>query len=170
MTHDAEYLLMCLLEICISSLEEYIEPCPFSHIVFVFCCQTVSVLSERRFLSRYMIHKYSVYCLFILLIVFFDAHIFFNLLSFNWKIIALQYCIDFCYTSTWISLRHTYIYSLWALPPTPSHASRLSQSTGLSSLSHTGNSHRLSVLQMIVYMFPSYSLHSSHLLLSPPCP
>ena len=47
-------------------------------------------------------------------------------------------------------------------PPTPSHPSRLSQSTGLSSLSHTANSHWQSILHMVMYMFPCYSLHSSH--------
>ena len=52
-------------------------------------------------------------------------------------------------------------------PPTPSHLSRLSQSTGLSSLSHTANSHWLCVLHMVQYMFPCYCLHSAHPLL--PC-
>ena len=46
-------------------------------------------------------------------------------------------------------------------PPTSSHPSRLSQSPSLSSLSHAANSHWLSVLHMVVYMFPCYSLHSS---------
>ena len=37
---------------------------------------------------------------------------FFNLESIlNWRIIGLQYCVDFCHISTWIS--HRYIY-LWA--------------------------------------------------------
>ena len=45
--------------------------------------------------------------------------------------------------------------------PTLSQPSRLSQSPSLSSLSHAANSHRLSVLHMVVYMFPCYSLHSS---------
>ena len=37
-------------------------------------------------------------------------------------------------------------------PPTPSHPSRLLQSPHLSSLSHTANSHWLSILHTIVYM------------------
>ena len=49
--------------------------------------------------------------------------------------------------------------------PSSSHPSRLSQSPCLSSLSHTANSPRLSILHMVVYMFPSFSLHSSHSLL-----
>ena len=40
-------------------------------------------------------------------------------LFFNWGIIALQYCIHFCHTSTWISHRYMYIPSLLNLPPTP---------------------------------------------------
>ena len=55
-------------------------------------------------------------------------------------------------------------------PPTPSHPSRLSQSTGLSSLHHTANSNQLSVLHMVMYMFQCYSLNSSHVLPSPLCP
>ena len=37
---------------------------------------------------------------------------FFNLFIFNWRIIALQYCIGSCHTSTWISQRYTYVPSL----------------------------------------------------------
>ena len=51
-------------------------------------------------------------------------------------------------------------------PPTPSHPARLLQSSGLRSLSHTAGSHWLSILHMVVYMLPCYSLHSSH----PPSP
>ena len=55
--------------------------------------------------------------------------------------------------------------------PTPSHSSRLSQSPGLSSLSHTANSHWLSILHMVIYMFPCYFLYLSHsLLLQSPSP
>ena len=47
----------------------------------------------------------------------------------------------------------------------PSHPSRLSQNTDLSSLSHTANPTGLSILHMVVCMFPCYSLPSSHPLL-----
>ena len=47
-------------------------------------------------------------------------------LIFNGKIIALQYCVGFCHTATWISHRYTYVPSLLNLPPT-SHPSRLLQ-------------------------------------------
>ena len=55
-------------------------------------------------------------------------------------------------------------------PPTPSHSSGLSQSTYLSSLSQTANSHWLSILHMVMYMSPCYSLHSSDPLLPSLCP
>ena len=35
-----------------------------------------------------------------------------NLFIFNWRIIALQYYVDFCHTSTWIGHRYTYVPSL----------------------------------------------------------
>ena len=68
---------------------------------------------------------------------------------FNWRIIALQYCVVFCHTSAWIS--HSYVppSSTSLPPPTPSYTSRLSQSTSLSSLSHTANSHWLSILHSL---------------------
>ena len=91
---------------------------------------------------------------------------------FNWPIIALHYCVGFCLMPTWISLKHTYVPSLLNLPPTsrPSHPSRLLQSPGMSSLSHRANSHWLSISHAVVYMFPCYSLRSSHPLLTPPPP
>ena len=49
-----------------------------------------------------------------------------------------------------------------SLPPSiPSHLSMLSQSTGLKSLSHTANSHWLSILHMVVYTFLCYSLQKT---------
>ena len=44
---------------------------------------------------------------------------FFNYFIFNWRIFALQYCIDFCHTTTWISHRYAYVSSLLNLPPSP---------------------------------------------------
>ena len=37
---------------------------------------------------------------------------------FDWRIITLYYFDGFCYTSTWINHRYTYVPSLYNLPPT----------------------------------------------------
>ena len=42
----------------------------------------------------------------------------FNLVISNWRIIALWYCVGFYQTSTWISHRYTYVFSLLNLRPT----------------------------------------------------
>ena len=40
------------------------------------------------------------------------------LINFNWKIITLQYCDDFCHTSTWISHWYTFFPLSWtSFPP-----------------------------------------------------
>ena len=48
----------------------------------------------------------------------FGSFPFLNVFTFNWRIIALQYCAGFCHTSTCISHRYTYVPSLLSLPPT----------------------------------------------------
>ena len=55
-------------------------------------------------------------------IVFFSIYNTFSCLKFilfNWRIIALQCCVAFCHTSTWISQRYTQVPSLLNLLPTP---------------------------------------------------
>ena len=71
------------------------------------------------------------------------------------------------YTQTHI---HTHTYPLPLEPPShvPPHPLRSSQSTGLSSLLHTANSHWLSTY--LVYEFQCSSLKSSYPLLFPLCP
>ena len=70
-----------------------------------------------------------------------------NVFYFIWRITALQYCVGFCHTSTWISHRYIYVPSLVNLPPTfhPSHISRSLQSPSLSYLRHTASPHWLSI-------------------------
>ena len=86
-------------------------------------------------------------------------------LNANTRMIALQCCVDFCHTSAWVSHRFTHVPSL--LPPaTPSHPSRLSQNTGLNSLCHTANSHRLSISPVVMYV----SILLSQLALPSPSP
>ena len=54
--------------------------------------------------------------IFILCLIFPVAFFFFS-----WRIIALQYCVGFCHTSTWISHRYTHISPpSWTAPcPSP---------------------------------------------------
>ena len=73
MISGIEHLSMCLLAICMSSLEK----CLFR--------------SSVQFLKKFV--------------------------YFYWRIIALQYFVVFCQTSTWISYRCTYIPSLLNFPP-----------------------------------------------------
>ena len=67
---------------------------------------------------------------------------------------------------------YVYMYSLPLGSPAhpPSHPSRSSQSTRMSSLYCTATSHQLSVLNMVMHIFQCYSLSSSHLLLPPAVP
>ena len=54
--------------------------------------------------------------------------------------------------------------------PTPFHPSRLSQGPSLSSLRHTANSSWLSILLMLVYVFPCSSVYPTHSFPHPLCP
>ena len=54
-----------------------------------------------------------------LFLFFFFITYFSNFIIFNWRIITLQYCDDFCHTSVWISHSHTHVPSLLNLPPHP---------------------------------------------------
>ena len=85
------------------------------------------------------------------------------ILFFNWSTIALQCCVSFCCTKTWISYMYIYISppsgASLSLPP---RSSRSSQSTRLGSLCYTETSHKLSTVQMVVYIYQCYVLNSSH--------
>ena len=92
---------------------------------------------------------------------------------FNWRIITLQHCDGFCYTSTWINHRHTCVPPsilkplprLCPLIPPGCH-----RAPALGALCHTSNSHWLSTLHMVMYIFKCYSLKSSHPLVLPLSP
>ena len=43
----------------------------------------------------------------------------------NWSIVALQFCIGFCFTTKWIIYIYTYIPSFLGLPPPPPHLTHL---------------------------------------------
>ena len=53
---------------------------------------------------------------------------FFNLFIFNWRIIALQYCVGFCHISAWSSHRYKYVPCLLSSPPP--HSTPLGGNTG----------------------------------------
>ena len=86
----------------------------------------------------------------------------------NWRIIPLQHCDGLCHTSTWINHRHTCVPSFLNPLPTSLPAPGGHRGLALGALGHTSNSHWLSVLHMVTYMFQCYSLESSHSL--PLCP
>ena len=77
--------------------------------------------------------------LFIYLFIYLFKHLY-------WSIIALQWCVSFCFITKWISYTYTYVPiclpSCVSLPPTSiSHPSRWSQSTKLISLCYAAASH-----------------------------
>ena len=84
---------------------------------------------------------------------------------FNWRLITLQYCGDFCHTLTWISHGCTCVPH----PEPPSHLPPHAIPQGcpsapaLSALFHTLNLDWWSVSHMVIYMFQCYSLKSSPL-------
>ena len=53
--------------------------------------------------------------------LFFSFFFFYILFIFNWKIIALQYCIGLYHTLAGASHRYTYVPSLFNLLPTSHH-------------------------------------------------
>ena len=75
----------------------------------------------------------------------------------------LAYCDCFVHHHESVIGIHTSPLSWNSLPPlSPSHHSKLSQSTHMGSLIHTANPHLLSILHMVMYVFQCYSLKSSH--------
>ena len=68
--------------------------------------------------------------------------------------IVLQYWLEFCHTLTWISHGVHMSPPSWTSlsPPSPSHPSRLSQNSRLSSLHCIPSSYSLSILHMAMYI------------------
>ena len=67
-------------------------------------------------------HSLSLFFLFSHFILLFENCLnysscleFLFILFFNWRTIALQYCVGFCHTSTWISHRYMYVPSFLKL-------------------------------------------------------
>ena len=68
----------------------------------------------------------------------------------------------------WIRHKYAYFPCLLSLPHSPSHPSRSSQSTELSTLGSTAASHQLSVIRKAVYIRQCHAPNLSHPLLPPP--
>ena len=62
-------------------------------------------LETNRRGETWKIHKYVVI----------KQHTLFEIFNFDWRTIALQCCVDFCHTTTWISHKYTYVPSLLTL-------------------------------------------------------
>ena len=91
------------------------------------------------------------------------GHHFLKLINFNWRLITLQHCGGFCHTSTWISHGYTCVPPSWTPATSLSTPSRwVVPEDQLCALLHALNLHWSSVLHMIIYMFQSFSLISSH--------
>jgi len=86
---------------------------------------------------------------------------FFVLFILNLRMIAFQYCVGFCHTST--GIRHRCAYGPCLPPPTQSHPSRFSQSTGCE-LPELCNKSTLSTLHMVVYIDEWRTRHGSSFL------
>ena len=73
---------------------------------------------------------------------------------FNWRVIALQYCVGFCHTRRWISYKYTHVLSLLNLPsgPLPPHPTPLGchRAPGWAPCACTAASHWRAVLHMVV--------------------
>ena len=99
-------------------------------------------------------------------------YFFCKLIYFNWRLITLQYCSDFCHTLTWISRGCTCVPHhelLSHLPPHPTPQGHPS-APELSAFSHTLNLDWWSISHMVINMFQCYSLKSSHPRLLPQSP
>ena len=81
----------------------------------------------------------------------------------SWRLITLQYCSGFCHTLTWISHGFTCVPHPDPPPASlPIHPSGFPQCTRSEHLSHASNLGWWSVSPLIIYMFRSCSLKTSH--------
>ena len=89
------------------------------------------------------------------ILTFFSLLIFLDLLIFNWRIIALQFCFAFYQTSTWISHRFTYVPSHLNNPPTslPIPPLWVVTQSKFESVPWVIHSHWLSVLHIVMFVF-----------------
>lgn len=87
------------------------------------------------------------------------------LFIFNWLMIGLQYCFDFCHSSTWINHRCTYVPLSWVSLPPPAHPHPLGYYRAPVWVLWVIRQIPIATYsRMLVYVHPGYSLHFSHLL------
>ena len=93
-------------------------------------------------------------------VLFFPLLLFFKFI-FNWRIILynimLASAIKQC--ESIISIHMSPLSGVSLPPLTPSHPSRLSQSTRLNTLCHTASSHKLSIVYVVMCMSQCYSFN-----------
>ena len=115
----------------------------------MFCWQKDYGIKKKH-LFIFIVNLYSVYNQ--------KKIAFFSFLSFNWRLITLQYCDSFCHTLTWISHGCTCVPH----PDPPSHLPphHISQdppsAPALSTLPHASNLDWWSISHMIINMFQHF--------------
>ena len=118
---------------------------PFCH----FCLTTISGITlgycSRLFMVwQFMAYAWSKHNKTQHSFIHSFIHLFIHL---YWSIIALQWCVSFCFITKWISYTYTYIPisppSWVSLPSSLSHPSRWSQSTKLISLCYAAETQHL---------------------------
>ena len=127
-TSYAEHLLVCLLATYVSSLVKCVFGtsgklairllvfsfyCRVLRVIYIFCIQ----LFVRNIIWKYFLRAY-VSLLNSFSSVFWKARVF-CVFFFNWRIIALHYCVGFCHTTVWISHKYTQVPSRLNLSLTP---------------------------------------------------
>ena len=97
---------------------------------------------------------------------------FYQFIYFNWRLITLQYCGDFCDTFARISHRHTCVLHPEPRSDLPPHRIPLGcpNTPAISVLLHALNLDRSSTSHVVIYMFQCCSLKSSHPRLLPQSP
>ena len=100
--------VITLLWLSGAKVKKTLEPCQCSP------CNNFSFnLSKIRDQCE-LLNREANYLNYVSVFFFFLAHSFFKNL-FNWRTIALWYCVDFCHTSAWISHRYIYVPSLFRI-------------------------------------------------------
>ena len=104
---------------CINVNKCFASVCTFREKQFIFCKYgRESSQSESCIPAFSLVQLVSVLHLKTRKVYRFFFQLFLSFLFFSfWRIIALQNFIVFCQTSTWISRRYTYIFSLLNLAP-----------------------------------------------------